>query len=43
MFSNGFYPKNPRRECECGKKYADYSGIWRHKKKCNLINKENNL
>ena len=25
-------------ECLCSKKYKDYSGLWRHKKKCNLIN-----
>ena len=23
--------------CECGKTYKDYSGLWRHKKKCNNI------
>lgn len=23
--------------CECGKQYCDYSGLWRHKKKCNTI------
>jgi hypothetical protein len=27
--------KNPRSyECICGKTYKDYSGLWRHKKKC---------
>jgi hypothetical protein len=26
-------PKNPF-ECDCGKIYKDYSGLWRHKKKC---------
>jgi hypothetical protein len=27
--------KNPRAyECICGKTYKDYSGLWRHKKKC---------
>ena len=35
-------PKIPTLECLCGKKYKDYSGLWRHKKKCNLINNENN-
>lgn len=30
--------KNPTMECLCSKKYKDYSGLWRHKKKCNLIN-----
>jgi len=29
-------------ECECGKKYVDNSGLWRHKKKCNNENNENN-
>jgi hypothetical protein len=33
--------------CECGKKYKDRTGLWRHKKKCNVINitanKENNI
>ena len=27
--------KNPY-ECNCGKKYKDSSGLWRHKKKCNV-------
>jgi hypothetical protein len=27
-------PKNPNHECVCGKKYADYSGLWRHNKIC---------
>jgi len=26
-------------ECSCGKIYKDNSGLWRHKKKCNAINK----
>jgi hypothetical protein len=46
--SNGFQSLNPEKsqkiptlECLCGKKYKDYSGLWRHKKKCNLINNEN--
>ena len=30
--------KKPTLECLCSKKYKDYSGLWRHKKKCNLIN-----
>tara|TARA_X000000950_G_C13758786_1_gene595894 strand:- start:83 stop:1003 length:921 start_codon:yes stop_codon:yes gene_type:complete len=25
--------------CECGKKYKYNSGLWRHKKKCNITNK----
>jgi len=33
-----FTPKNPT--CECGKKYADNSGLWRHRKKCSFIEKE---
>jgi hypothetical protein len=24
--------------CECGKQYKDRTGLWRHKKKCTLIN-----
>lgn len=40
-FSTDFTPKNPTRECECGKTYADHSGLWRHKKKCTF--KENNV
>jgi hypothetical protein len=28
-------PKNSY-ECVCGKKYVDNSGLWRHKKKCNI-------
>ena len=28
--------------CECGKTYKDRSGLWRHKKKCSLINKSDN-
>lgn len=27
-------PKNAELFCECGKKYKDRSGLWRHKKKC---------
>ena len=29
--------------CECGKKYRDRSGLWRHTKKCHITNNENNL
>ena len=29
--------------CLCGKKYKDNSGLWRHKKKCNLKIEESNL
>ena len=35
--SNAFQHKLPKKtlyECSCGKNYKDYSGIWRHKKKC---------
>jgi len=28
-------------ECKCGKNYKDYSGLWRHKKKCNFDENEN--
>jgi hypothetical protein len=37
------HKKLPLMECLCGKKYKDYSGLWRHKKKCNLINNQNNV
>ena len=47
--SNNFQSQNPQKspkiptlECLCGKKYKDYSGLWRHKKKCNLINNQSN-
>jgi hypothetical protein len=26
--------------CECGKSYNSYSGLWKHKKKCNVNNEE---
>ena len=32
-FSINFTPNNPY-FCNCGKKYKDYSGLWRHKKVC---------
>ena len=33
----------PQYNCdECGKIYNDRSGLWRHKKKCNIIDKEMN-
>jgi len=35
--SNDFQGKNPPKthyDCSCGKSYKDYSGLWRHKKKC---------
>jgi hypothetical protein len=45
--SNVFQSKNPKKsqkiptlECLCGKKYKDYSGLWRHKKKCKFENDE---
>jgi hypothetical protein len=28
-------------ECKCGKNYKDYSGLWRHKKKCNFDENSN--
>jgi hypothetical protein len=47
--SNVFQSQSPQKsqkipilECLCGKKYKDYSGLWRHKKKCNLLTNENN-
>ena len=27
-------PKNATYFCDCGKKYKDRTGLWRHKKKC---------
>ena len=33
--SNEFY-------CECGKKYKDRTGLWKHKKCCNIDNLKNN-
>jgi len=27
-------------ECDCGKKYKERTGLWRHKQKCNVENKE---
>jgi hypothetical protein len=38
--SNNLPPKNPF-ECDCGKIYKDYSGLWRHKKKCENDTKKN--
>ena len=36
-FFNDFTPNYPKKyDCECGKSYADNSGLWRHKKKCNI-------
>jgi hypothetical protein len=38
MVSNEILPtkglSTPKHECLCGKVYKDYSGLWRHKKKC---------
>jgi len=28
--------------CECGKKYKDRTGLWKHKKKCNFIHNNEN-
>jgi len=36
-------PKNPKHECVCGKKYADYSGLWRHKKICDYKSKTDSI
>ena len=35
-------PKNSPNQftCECGKKYTDRSGLWRHKKKCSIYEEE---
>ena len=39
-FSTDLTQKNPY-ECNCGKTYKDNSGLWRHKKKCNVKEKDN--
>jgi hypothetical protein len=45
-FSMEKTPKNPKKPqnlyvCDCGKKYQDNSGLWRHKKKCKIETEEN--
>ena len=45
-FSMEKNPKNPKKPqnlyiCDCGKKYQDNSGLWRHKKKCKIETEEN--
>ena len=43
--SNDFQCKIPQKtpyHCSCGKSYKDYSGLWRHKKKC-FNEKEENI
>ena len=35
--STDFTPKNAEYFCDCGKKYKDRTGLWRHKKKCHLF------
>ena len=43
--SNDFQWKIPQKthyDCSCGKSYKDYSGLWRHKKKC-FNEKEENI
>ena len=35
--STDFTPKNTEYFCDCGKKYKDRTGLWRHKKKCHLF------
>ena len=44
-FSNEFIQNYPKKyNCICGKNYIDYSGLWRHKKKCNVeIEKKQNI
>jgi hypothetical protein len=43
MFSNEIKPiLSSKFTCQqCNKEYKDYSGLWRHKKKCNKENNEN--
>jgi len=36
-----FTPKNPL-ACSCGKIYKDNSGLWRHKKKCDILYESSN-
>jgi len=33
-------PKNPKCKCICGRVYKDNSGLWKHKKKCVIIEDE---
>ena len=41
-FSTEFVPKIPRLECEkCHKTYKDRTGLWKHKKKCDIHNCQN--
>ena len=45
-FSMEKTPKNPKKPqnlyfCDCGKKYQDNSGLWRHKKKCKIETEDN--
>ncbi len=35
---NNTTEKSVKHNCECGKKYADRAGLWRHRKKCNNNN-----
>jgi hypothetical protein len=30
----------PQHICECGKKYQTYSGLWKHSKTCNFLDKK---
>ena len=40
-FINEKVPKSSNTfTCDCGKEYKDRSGLWRHKKKCNIISEE---
>ena len=33
-------PSVEETKCSCGKEYKHYSGLWRHKKKCTILNQE---
>lgn len=35
--------RTPTYYCNCGKGYCDNSGLWRHKKKCNIDSKSSNI
>ena len=38
-----FTPKTQKHNCECGKVYSNNSGLWKHKKKCNIQFENNDI
>jgi hypothetical protein len=34
-------PKSPTHICKCNKTFATHSGLWKHKKKCKILNNDN--